>query len=87
MINSIYIFVGSNSVALSRSVTFYKRQIFVSKLLVLAFSYLLVDAHVSSILVEGLLNGPLKDKTRILVTHHLEVLPKASLIIMVSVFS
>ncbi|CDZ97481.1 Multidrug resistance-associated protein/mitoxantrone resistance protein, ABC superfamily [Phaffia rhodozyma] len=40
-----------------------------------------VDAHVSKSLVDGLVNGPLRTKTRILITHHLEVLSKADLII------
>ncbi|CDZ96790.1 Multidrug resistance-associated protein/mitoxantrone resistance protein, ABC superfamily [Phaffia rhodozyma] len=40
-----------------------------------------VDAHVSKTLVEGLVSGPLRNKTRVLITHHLEVLPKADLII------
>ncbi|KAL8287285.1 hypothetical protein RQP46_003737 [Phenoliferia psychrophenolica] len=42
-----------------------------------------VDAHVSKHLVdECLINGPLGSKTRILVTHSLEVLPRADHIIM-----
>ncbi|CED82131.1 multidrug resistance-associated abc transporter [Phaffia rhodozyma] len=41
-----------------------------------------VDAHVSKhILNDCLLDGPLSDKTRILVTHHLDVLPHADHII------
>lgn len=42
-----------------------------------------VDAHVSKTLVECMVSGPLKDKTRFLVTHHLDVLPQADLIITV----
>ena len=41
-----------------------------------------VDAHVGHHLLENcLLSGPLADRTRILVTHHLDVLPKADLIL------
>jgi ATP-binding cassette subfamily C (CFTR/MRP) protein 1 len=40
-----------------------------------------VDAHVSKTLVECFTTGPLAKKTRVLVTHHLEVLPQADLII------
>ena len=43
-----------------------------------------VDAHVSKTLVDCFTTGPLAKKTRILVTHHLEVLPEADLIITVS---
>jgi ATP-binding cassette subfamily C (CFTR/MRP) protein 1 len=41
-----------------------------------------VDAHVGSHLVEKcLLSGPMANRTRILVTHQLDVLPKADLIL------
>ena len=41
-----------------------------------------VDAHVGYHLLEScFLNGPLANRTRILVTHHLDVLPKADLIL------
>ena len=41
-----------------------------------------VDAHVGHhILQNCILNGPLSEKTRILVTHHLDVLPRADLVL------
>jgi ATP-binding cassette subfamily C (CFTR/MRP) protein 1 len=41
-----------------------------------------VDAHVGHHLMEKcLLDGPLKDRTRILVTHQLDILPRADLIL------
>ncbi|KAL7422108.1 hypothetical protein Q5752_002751 [Cryptotrichosporon argae] len=41
-----------------------------------------VDAHVGHHLLQNLiLNGPFAHKTRVLVTHHLDVLPKADLVI------
>ena len=42
-----------------------------------------VDAQVGHhLLQEAILSGPLADRTRILVTHHLDVLPRADLILM-----
>ena len=41
-----------------------------------------VDAHVGHhLLHQCILNGPLAHRTRILVTHHLDVLPKADLVL------
>ena len=41
-----------------------------------------VDAHVGhQLLHQCILNGPLADRTRVLVTHHLDVLPKADLVL------
>jgi ABC-type bacteriocin/lantibiotic exporter with double-glycine peptidase domain len=41
-----------------------------------------VDAHVGHHLLENcLLSGPLANRTRVLVTHHLDVLPRADLIL------
>ncbi|KAG8979667.1 hypothetical protein FRB94_011257 [Tulasnella sp. JGI-2019a] len=44
-----------------------------------------VDAHVSQHLIdECIINGPLRDKTRFLVTHNLDILPRADHIIVMS---
>ena len=41
-----------------------------------------VDAYVGHHLLENcILNGPFANRTRILVTHHLDVLPKADLVL------
>jgi ABC-type bacteriocin/lantibiotic exporter with double-glycine peptidase domain len=42
-----------------------------------------IDAQVGHHLLEKcILGGPLADKTRVLVTHHLDVLPKADIVLM-----
>ncbi|WVQ66385.1 uncharacterized protein L199_004565 [Kwoniella botswanensis] len=41
-----------------------------------------IDAHVGHHILENcLLNGPMSDRTRVLVTHHFDVLPKADLVL------
>ena len=45
-----------------------------------------VDARVGHHLLQNcLLNGPLADRTRVLVTHHLDVLPRADVILVIDV--